>query len=400
MEAFIWPAIGLVIGGGVGLLVFAVLRRGQGNAIALAQRDSEARFASFVEEVRAKFEESSRTALSDNSEQFLMLANTALKEQTTRGDQTLEEKKKLIDAQLSQVAQKLTDLNGVIQAIEKQRAEAYGSLCTEVQRNQQATNRLQETTARLREALANPQSRGQWGERMADDVLRLAGLVEGVNYHRQQRTEGNDRPDFTFSLPGGRVVHMDVKFPAGNYLRMLDSADAPSREAHAEQFRKDVRKHVTDVSRRNYVDPAAGTVDYVLVFIPNEQIYGFMHAQDPQLFEESLGRKVVLCSPWTLYAMLAVIRQSVENFRLEHSARQILDLLAEFRKQWEKYVEAMEKMGRKLDDAVKEYHDLTGVRTRQLDRQLDRVEDLRAMQQPGTNGTSEGRPAVTKELPL
>lgn len=378
MEALIWPAVGLVIGAGVGLLVFVVLRRGQASAIELAQRESETRLGALVEQVRARFDELSRTALSSNSEQFLRLASTALKEQTTRGDQTLEEKKKLIETRLGATDLKLNELNVLIHAIEKQRAEAQGSLVAEIQRNQLATNRLQETTAQLREALANPQSRGQWGERMADDVLRLAGLVEGVNYHRQQTTESKDRPDFTFSLPGGRVVHMDVKFPAGNYLKMLDSADAPTRATHAAQFLKDVRKHVTDVSRRNYVDPAAGTVDYALVFIPNEQIYGFMHAQDPQLFDESLGRKVVLCSPWTLYAMLAVIRQSVENFRLEQSARQILDLLAEFRKQWEKYVEGMEKMGRKLDEAVKEYRDLTGVRTRQLDRQLDRVEDLRA----------------------
>jgi DNA recombination protein RmuC len=80
----------------------------------------------------------------------------------------------------------------------------------------------------------------------------------------------------------------------------------------------------------------------------------------------------------TLYAILAVIRQSVDNFRLEQNSRQILQLLAEFRKQWGKYVEVMDGMGRKLGEALTEYEKLVGVRTRQLDRQLDKIDDLRA----------------------
>ena len=171
---------------------------------------------------------------------------------------------------------------------------------------------------------------------------------------------------------------MDVKFPLTNYLKMLDAQDDATRAAFAAQFLRDVRSRIKEVTTRDYINPAAGTVDYCMVFIPNEQIYGFIHEQDGTLLDDALRQKVVLCSPLTLYAILAVIRQAVENFRLEQASMQILNLLAEFKKQWAKYVEGMDRMGKRLEDASTEYQQLVNTRTRQLDRQLDKIEDLRA----------------------
>jgi DNA recombination protein RmuC len=88
--------------------------------------------------------------------------------------------------------------------------------------------------------------------------------------------------------------------------------------------------------------------------------------------------KVVLCSPLTLYAILAVVRQAVENFRFEQGSKKILEHLGEFQKQWGKFVETMERMGTKLEEARVAYDDLKGTRMRQLDRQIDKIEDLRA----------------------
>ena len=207
----------------------------------------------------------------------------------------------------------LNTLNSLIQNVEKQRAESQGALQRHLETNADATRRLQLTTAQLREALANPQRRGQWGERMAEDVLRLAGFVEGVNYHKQQILADGTKPDFTFLLPGDRRVHMDVKFPLVNYLKVLDAPDDAGRAQATDQFLKDVRKRIKEVTGREYIDPAAGTVDYVLVFIPNEQVYGFIHEHDAALLDDALRSKVVLCSPLTLYAILAVVRQAVEN---------------------------------------------------------------------------------------
>ena len=93
--------------------------------------------------------------------------------------------------------------------------------------------------------------------------------------------------------------------------------------------------------------------------------------------DEALKQKVILCSPFTLYAVLAVIRQAVENFNLERTASEILKLLAEFSKQWSAYKEKFRLMGERLDAAKKEYDVLVTTRTNMLDRPLKKIEDLR-----------------------
>jgi DNA recombination protein RmuC len=370
MDGLWLVVVGLVVGALVAAVATAVA---QGRAAKARAADLD----TLLERVKAALGEVSRAALSANTDDFLKLAKSRFEQQMGQAEQALNTKKELIDARLVEMGSKLQQLNQLMQQIEKQRAESHGSLRSELVRATEATHRLQDTTAHLREALASSQRRGQWGERMAEDVLSLAGMIEGVNYHKQTSIGAGTRPDFTFPLPGDRKVHMDVKFPLDNYLKMLEAGDDQNRAALQSQFLRDVRSRVKEVSTRDYIDPASGTVDYMIVFIPNEQVYGFIHQHDRTLLDDAMRSKVVLCSPLTLYAVLSVMRQAVENFRLEQSAKHVLALLEDFRKQWSKYTEVMEKMGGKLDGAMDAYRELVGTRTRQLERQLDRIDDLR-----------------------
>jgi len=375
----------MVMGAGLVLIVQALGRQREARLartlLEQAQAEKVQEVSTLLEQVKTSFGALSREALAANTDLFLKVAADRLDQQTSRHGEVLEGSRKLIDARLEDVTRRLTELQRVVQAAEKHGAELQGALTTQ----SQATQRLHETTARLREALANPQRRGQWGERMAEDVLRLAGLVENVNYVKQTRGESGTIPDYTFLLPNQQRLNMDVKFPLPNYLKVLDAPDEATRKACTDQFLRDVRTRINEVTTRAYIDPAQGTVDYVLIFIPNEQIYAFIHEHAPALMDEALHAKVVLCSPLTLYAVLSVIRQAAENFRLQQASRQILELLSDFRQQWARYVEKMERMGKRLEDAWKEYTELVGVRTRQLDRRLDRLDDLRAVQE-GTVG--------------
>ena len=318
-DVFAAACVAFVVGAGVGGVVFWLWRRRKGDVVARlaveAQQAKAAEMSVLVQELRTAFSALSREALSENAGDFLKLAKPLFDQQTALGDQTLEGKKKLIDSRLEAMNGTLTTLNHLIQNVEKQRAESHGAVQRNLETNADATLRLLLTTGQLREALGSSQRRGQWGERMAEDVLRLAGFIEGINYRKQQVLVDKGKPDFTFLLPGNRCVHMDVKFPLDNYLKVLDAAEDAGRAEATSQFLKDVRKQIREVTGREYIDPAAGTVDYVLVFIPNEQVYGFIHEHDATLLDDALRSKVVLCSPLTLYAILAVVRQAVENFR-------------------------------------------------------------------------------------
>ena len=248
-------------------------------------------------------------------------------------------------------------------------ARAHGELRQHLAATNEQTASLTATAGALREVLASPKARGQWGERMADDILRLTGLVEGVSYVKQRATPHGTIPDVTFLLPNDRVLHMDVKFPLTNY-------DDPS------MFLKDVRARVKELGGRGYIDPASGTLDYVLLFLPNESIYAFVHEHDPALIDEALRRKVVLCSPLTLYAVLAVVRQAADAAALEATSGEVLAVLGVFTQEWDRFCESLDKVGRAVDAVERAYGELAGTRRRAMERPIARVDELRRTGMP------------------
>ena len=244
--------------------------------------------------------------------------------------------------------------------------------------------------------------RGQWGERMAEDILRLAGFMEGINYQKQKALETDrNRPDFTFFLPQHLKVNMDVKFPLTNYLHFLESESAQDKESYREKFLKDVKQRIKEVQDRNYINPEENTVDYVLVFIPNEQVYGFIHENNPQLLDEAMRQKVILCSPLTLYAILAVMRQAIDNFQLEKTSARILSLLGTFGRQWELFVKSFDQLDKRLSDAAEEMNKLKTTRRSQLEKPLEEIAFLRKQggleASSGTKETTDADAAPGRE---
>ncbi len=279
--------------------------------------------------------------------------------------------------QRAEARHQLDRVADLVLGLSDRQAAQHGELSASLAETLRTTAGLADTTAHLREALASPKARGQWGERMADDVLRLAGFVEGINYRRQVVLPSGTVPDVTFLLPGELVLHMDVKFPLDNYLRASNAVSPTDRASFETAFLRDVRQRVRELAGRGYVQPGV-TVDHVLLFLPNEAVYGFVHERDPGLADLALGRKVVLCSPFTLFAVLGVIRQSVEAHEVARASDEIVGLLAGFGDQWVRFSEQLDLVARRFDTVHRGLEELTGPRRRQLERQLDRVEDLRA----------------------
>ena len=336
-----------------------------------------------LEEIRATMENSFKAMAGEianrNSETFLKQANEQFRSLKESSEKDLEEKKKLIDKSLSGMNEKLDNIH-------KQSTELKSSIDT----SQKTTETLSENTARLREILSSSQKRGQWGERMVVDILQFVGLMENVNYTKQSQVESGQRPDFTFILPQEKKLNMDVKFPLVHYENYLA---AESEEAQAQEktaFLRDVKNHIKSVCGREYINAAEGTLDYVMLFIPNESIYGFINREDAELVDYALRNHVLLCSPLTLYAVLSMIHQAARNFTMNERASEVMLLVGQFLSQWKKYVEQMDKLGNRIEGLTKDFQTLTTTRTRALERPLDKIENISlpapddALESPGT----------------
>lgn len=320
------------------------------------------------DELKNAFSTLSREALDSNQKSFFELARNQFENLTKSSGQQLDEKKKLIDSTIKEMKSHLENLA-------KQTTELKGQM----ENSQQGISRLTDTTSKLRQILSSSQARGQWGERMVEDILNFIGLIEGVNYKKQSQ-EGTDRPDYTFYLPQSKHVNMDVKFPLSHYENFISAETELERDSEKKQFMMDVRNHIKAIAKRGYIDPEGGTVDYVLMFIPNESIYTFLNKEDKELIDFSLQNKIILCSPITLYAVLSLIRQAVSSFAMEKQAGEMQKLIGVFAKQWQLFVDKMDTMGKSLGTVQKHFEDLVTTRSRQLEKPMEKIGELQLNQ--------------------
>jgi DNA recombination protein RmuC len=372
-------AVGILVGGTAGLVGGSLLT-GRTRDAALAKE-----MRRLTEEQRRATEEGRDAAIQAAVHQVKELHEVMIEGDRARSTAELDGKKALIDQEMHATRDGITSqikrVDELVRELESDRERKFGALSSELSRQREGMDKLRESTQDLREALVSTKVRGQWGERMAEDVLHLAGFIEGVNYQRQRTLGSGGRPDFTFLMPNDLVLHMDVKFPLDNFVRYIEANSEVEKRVARDSFVRDVRARVTELTGRGYLDAGDRTVDCLLLFIPNEQVYAFIQEQDADILEHALRNKIVLCSPLTLYAVLAVIRQSVDNFRLERTTSEILGLLGQFEQQWRRYVESMESVQRRFDGVHKEYEALMGRRHRALERPLDRIAALRQSQE-------------------
>jgi DNA recombination protein RmuC len=322
--------------------------------------------------------ESQSEVAQKQTETFFSVAKSHFKQESESSAKQLAQRHEEIDKTFGQMAKELKSVREFVTQSDEKRVESIGQMTEMLTQSRATTEALRQDTQKLNEVLSGKQSRGKLGEGMAEDVLRFAGFEEGINYLKQTAVSGGTIPDFTFLLADRRTLNMDVKTPMDAFRRYLDTDDDLQQALAAKEFVRDTRKHVKEISTRNYVNTAEGTLDYVLMLIPHEQVYGFLHEQDSDLTKFALENGVVICSPLTLILILNVIRQSAESFRLETRTREIQKSVSEFEKQWLDYKKKAQTVDGAVTSLAKNWGELTGVRERGLERSMDKVKSLRS----------------------
>ncbi|MEY2966058.1 MAG: hypothetical protein RLY50_108 [Actinomycetota bacterium] len=318
----------------------------------------------------------SETARRDREEAISHATDTVV----SKGSEQFSQRAAEIDSTLKSVQQAMTEklqaLNNELDKLKRTNDQQYTSV-------EKAVEALANRTENLREVLSSSQKRGQWGERVVEDMLRAAGFIENTNYTKQDVNEVGGRPDYKFLMPPDRVLFMDVKFPLDKYAEHFN-AETDALRSHAKtEFVKAVKMHVDALAKRDYVNNAKEeALDYVLMFLPNESISGFVHEADPGLIDYALNKKVVLCSPLTLYAFLVVVRQATDSFHTEKTAADIMQQINKFHKEWVNYSKAVADVKdafTKLQDRLDSIS-VDGTRFRKLSVPVRDIEKLRTQQ--------------------
>jgi len=312
----------------------------------------------------------------------------------------MELRKQAIEHTVAGLKEELGKYQQLLRESQGDHARKFGSLENELKNASIATQKLAETTVKLNNILGNVKLRGQWGERMAEDIIHYAGLIENVNYLKQNVNSSATKPDYTFLLPQGHCINMDVKFPLDNYLQMVNTPEGVQRDSYEKEFIKNVKDRIKEIQNRDYINPSENTLDFVLLFIPNEQVFGLIQEKMPDVMDYALKQKVVICSPFTLYAMLSVVRQAHEHFRFEKDIKKIIELIEGFTKDYELFKTRYADLGNLIDKVSVQYAEITDKSFKKLDGKIQRIEDHKKGHKIPAGLDVEGGalPKLTKEL--
>jgi len=310
-------------------------------------------------------------------EQLLQSARQQMELSQGEAASQLELRKQAIEHTVQGLKEELGKYQQMLRESQEGSSRKFGSLENELKNASVATAKLQETTVKLNNILGNVKLRGQWGERMAEDIIRYAGLIENVNYLKQSVNTNATKPDFTFLLPQGHCINMDVKFPLDNYLQMVNAQVGVQRDSYEKEFIKNVKDRIKEIQNRDYINPSENTLDFVLLFIPNEQVFGLIQEKMPDVMDFALKQKVVMCSPFTLYAMLSVVRQAHEHFRFEKDIKKIIELIEGFTKDYELFKNRFADLGSLIDKLSVQYADISDKSFKKLDGKIQRIEEYK-----------------------
>ncbi len=331
------------------------------------QAKIEAQNNSFEEVRKAMidtFKSAASDALGQNNRQFLDLAKTHLEAQVKDSEGNLDKRKTAIEEMLKPVKESIDSYKKRIEELENGSQKTFGQV-TEMLSNLQNTNAtLQKETGALVNALRNPRVRGRWGEIGLKRAVEFSGMSAHCDFIEQVYTGGGDdsilKPDMIINLPGNSHVVVDSKLPLDAYLEALETDDETARNILFAKHARDLRDHITKLSRKQYWSQFKNTPDFVVLYMEVESAMNVALMTDKALLQDAMNNKIILTTPTTLIVVLKSVAMSWQQHNVTENALQIMEAAMEFYARVTVFAEHFDKVGSGLKNALKSYNEAAG----------------------------------------
>ena len=207
----------------------------------------------------------------------------------------------------------------------------------------------------LQDLLRAPKARGGFGELMLERLLQ--DCLPATAYAIQHTYRDGSRVDAIVRY-GSRIVPIDSKFPSESYTQIAGARDEADRRIRRRSFLQQVRRHVDSVGR--YVSPQDSTIDYAFMYLPSEAIYYELTVRDaspdePDILAYCADHHVIPASPNTLLAYLQVVALGLRGLAMQDRTRDLQQGIAQVRREFERFVELHDQLGKHLDNATKQF---------------------------------------------
>lgn len=291
------------------------------------------------------------------------------------------------------------------------------SLTEHIKRLIETNNSIGTEAKELARALrGSSKVQGDWGEMILESILDKSGLRRGEEYEVQATTdtEGNTltneegarlRPDVVLHYPNQGDVIIDSKVSLKDYADYVNADDEMARSAAIDKHVKSVRKHIRELRDKRYQDYVGSrtdtrTMDFVMMFVPNEGAYmSALHA-DPGLWQEGLESRVLIVSPTHLVSVLSMIRQMWNENRQNRNAIEIAEAAGRMYDKFCGFVTDMEKLKKGIENIDKTYTDAMGKLCQGRGNLIRRAEELKNLGAKATKQLSKTADDDQSDKPL
>lgn len=359
-----------------GLLgVLAGLSHGARARARLREQLASARPSGSDQDLLAAVQEVSGRTMAEQSRQLLSIAETRYQSLEQASSLRWQTQGESVVARLQEYAERLARLEEQRQRESAVLADAVGGL-------RRSQDELRAETRGLAGALKDNRVRGTWGEVQLRRVLEQAGMVAHADFVEQPVVTGpvgdghaggtgggggrSARPDVVVSLPNGRTVVIDAKAPLDAYLRASACDDGPERSQHLAEHARALAAHVDALARRRYDEMVAGSVDFVVLFLPGDVFLSAALDARPDLFDEAADHDVILAAPGTLLAFLRGVACGWREQQVAEEAQAVAALGRELHERLVVFAEHYGALGVALGRAVGTYNQALGSMERRL----------------------------------
>jgi DNA recombination protein RmuC len=313
---------------------------------------------------------------------FSLLIKESVRQASEENEQKLKEQSKFIEKNLESKNDLILDVLKNVTAELRQNQEKAFNLSTVIDEHKKTTEKLLHETSTLSRTLSNNQLRGAFGQEMAESLLKLVGFVKPTHYISQEQQTTGNRPDITFYLPNNTKLNIDVKFPFQALKSYFDTEKTDQKEEYLNTFRKDIKARFKELKTRDYINPEDNTVDFVIMFVPNEMTFSFIYEQCQAEYEDARKNKIFICGPVSFVAVLRMIQQFSDNIRYQKNLSKIVGYVQAFEKEYEKYGVEFEKLGNKIKDACNVYNEVSGTRNSKLTSLINDIKSVKELPVP------------------
>lgn len=271
----------------------------------------------------------------------------------------------------------LEPLGEHIREFKKQVQETYGkesnerfSLQNEVKSLLQLNQQLSQEARNLTRALkSESKTQGRWGEMILEKILDKSGLRKNEEFFMEYQLYDSNgkallsavsgkkmRPDALIIYPDNRHVIIDAKVSLTAFIRYAEAEDETLQETELLSHVRSVKAHIDELHLKAY-DDYDKSMDFVMMFMPNEAAYFAALKGDAHLWEYAYDRRILLISPTNLIAALKLLADLWKRERNERNSMEIANRALKMYEKLVSFTDNLDAVGKHLDNAINKYEE-------------------------------------------